>query len=252
MNKILKYTLFTLFFLALFAECFLILKAERFNQNIYSYKYYLAVSKYRFYVRPLLDIILLFILFPFAFSSYKNTQRDLFLYLGLLSTLLADIFILSQISNLSNYGLPLYAISYLLFAEFFNKLANRDKYTLPKLFTFLLFATIIIAAILILLPTCFETTKYILLGAHIINLIYFIITVLRIRSKLKIIKTVQYLLIATICIIFSNLIYGISAFIFNFKHPTLDVATAFFYGLFLFFLVNSVTYFEERLRKNDE
>ena len=248
MKKEYKIILYVLFFAVLLGECYLVLMAGRASHRFETYKQYLVLSKYRLYLRPFLVVLLA----PFVFKRYDNNYRDFFLYLGLLSTFLADVFVLSQFPNLIYVGLCLYAISYLLLAESFNRLVKRVKYKISGLFVFLLVTTIIIDALLIALPEWFDTFKYILLGAHVADLIFFINIVLKIRGKLKSEKTIQYILIAICCITFSNLIYGISGLIFNFKHSTLDVVTAFFYCLFLFFLVNSITYLKERQHQKED
>ena len=249
MKKEIKYLLYVLFFIVLLTECYLVLQAGRASHNFQTYKQYLVLSKYRLYVRPFLIVLLA----PFVFKRYDNNYRDFFLYLGLLSSFLADVFLLSQFSYLIYAGLCLYAVSYLLLAESFNRLVKRVKYKISGLFVFLLVTTIIIDGLLIALPEWFDTLKYILLGAHVADLLFFINIILKLRVKLKSKKTIQYILIAMCCITFSNVIYGISGLIFNFKHSSLDVVTAFFYGLYLFFLVNSITYLKERqLKKEDD
>jgi len=242
MRKEFKYILYILFFEVLLGECFLVLKAGRASHHFETYQRYFTLSKYRLFVRPFLVLLLA----PFVFKRYNNNYRDFFLYLGLLSTFLADVFVLSQVSFLIYVGLSLYAISYLLLAESFNRLVKRLKYKISGLFVFLLTATILIDGLLIALPGWFDTLKYVLLGAHIADLFFFINIVLKIRGKIKSKKTIQFILIAITCIAFSNLIYGVSGFIFDFRHSSLDVATAFLYGLFLFFLINSITYLKDR------
>ena len=247
MKKEYKIILYVLFFAVLLGECYLVLQAGRASHRFETYKQYLVLSKYRLFVRPFLVLLLA----PFVFKRYNNNYRNFFLYLGLLSTFLADVFVLSQFSYLIYAGLCLYAVSYLLLAESFNRLVKRVKYKISGLFVFLLVTTIIIDGLLIALPEWFDTLKYVLLGAHIADLIFFINVVLKLRVKLKSKKTIQYILIAIGCITFSNLIYGISGLIFSFKHSSLDVITAFFYGLFLFFLVNSITYLKERQQQKE-
>ena len=248
MKKEHKLTLYILFFAVLLGECFLVLKAGRASHHFETYQQYLTLSKYRLFVRPLLVIILS----PLIFKKYNNNYRYFFLYLGLLSTFLADVFVLTQLPYLIYVGLSLYAISYLLLAESFSRLVKRLKYKISGLFIFLLTTTIIIDALLIALPDWFDTMKYVLLAAHIADLLFFINIALKLRVKLKSKKTIQYILIAICCISLSNIIYGVSGFIFNFRHATLDMVTAFFYGLFLFFLVNSVTYLKERQHQKED
>ncbi|MEI6184935.1 MAG: lysoplasmalogenase family protein [Bacteroidota bacterium] len=247
MKKEYKLILYVLFFAVLLGECFLVLKAGRASHNVSTYSEYITLSKYRLFVRPFLVILLA----PFVFKRYGNNYRDFFLYLGLLCSFLADVFLLSQFSYLIFAGFSMYALSYLLLAESFNRLVKRVKYKISSLFVFLLVITVIIDGLLIALPGWFDTLKYILLAAHVADLIFFINIVLKLRVKLKSKKTIQYILIAMCCITFSNIIYGISGLVFSFKHSSLDVATAFFYGLYLFFLVNSISYLKERQQQKE-
>jgi len=248
MKKELKYLLYFIFFAALLGECYLVLKAERASHNFATYKNYLILSKYRIFVRPLLVLSLS----PLVFKRYDNNYRDIYLYIGLFCTFMADVLVLTQISALIYAGITLYPVSYLLLAESLNRLIKRVKYKISGLFVTLISAVVIVGGLMIYLPDMYDTTKFILLGLHIISLIYLINVSLKIKKKLKSLKTIRFILASIVCVALANIIYGVSMLIFDNAHPSLNVLTAFFYGLFLFFLINSITYLKERQHQKED
>ena len=239
--------LYILFFIALIVECFLILKAERLAISRH-YEAYKSLSEYRLLVRP----VLVLSLFPLVFKRFNNNFRGLFLYFGLLTTWLADVFVLTQQYNIILIGITLYTCSYIFLTASYQKLIKRTVKKRDSDVYIYLTIWAILVILLFALDGLKEKIGYALLVFHIIMLIRMVYVSIKLRKRLTSKTIANYIIIGSLFAAAANIIYGISTFKFNNNHPSLDVLTAFCYGLFLFFSVFAMSYMKENQQQKSE
>ncbi len=168
-------------------------------------------------------------------ASPLRTKLGLYINLTILAALLADLFTIFGNENLAYVGLSFYTISYLAYGCHFQQLKVIHNST--AIF-FLLFCLVIgaIAGLWIGAPDLREKVIYVQSAFHTLVILMMLYLMVAARHKLNP-SAKQFLGLASLGIIATNLIFALDVVYFQRTRPFVDALVGLGNGIYLFFLV---------------
>jgi hypothetical protein len=211
----LNFFLFIAFWLSLFVECLALYK-----------RYYHIYTAMRLCIIPILTVRILL--------EGRKGKINVFFYISLLISYIADLLTIFGNMNTSFVGVNLYTLSYIGMGCYYNSIKHYHNYSH---WLFIILSVLVgIATFSWVYNEYFHSVLFwVQTSLHIGILLFMLLMVIKLRLKLKGIA-VNYLMLSSALVIITSIIYGLDVLYFKRRYAFVDAMVGLGNGLYLYVL----------------